>query len=382
MSVASGANTGAKTDASGDDQAHFATGSATMYLGTGATSSVGGQMLPGAATSVKLRATVNANVSGGSTILNTVQVSYKGATIPTQVIAPVSSATTSAVASQIDLQVAKTDSQTSASAGAPITYVVTIHNNGPQTASNVTVTDTIPSMVLSPTWTCSVAGQSVAASCGAPSGSGNIATTVSLGSGDTATYTVSGTVDPAASAGTATLANTATAAATGDQHDTNTANNSATDTDDVLRQADIQVSKTDGITNAVPGTALTYTVTVTNAGPANAGTVTIADTVPAAITGVSVELLGNGWVNVRHHQRHRQHHQHLSQPSRLWCCDLHNQRHAEPNHSCGHQHAGEHRHRNAWFRHHGDQPCQQHSHGHRQRHAAFGPEHHQDRRNC
>ena len=285
--VSAGANAGAKTDAAGDDQARFATGSVTVNLGTGATAVAGGQMLPAASTQVKFRATVNSNIAGGTLINNTVQISYKGATIPTQVIAPVSSATTSAVAAQVDLQVSKTDSQTVVSAGSAITYVMTVRNNGPQTATNSTFTDTIPAIILSPTWTCSVAGQSAAASCGAASGAGSINTTLSLGSGDTATYTVTGTVDPAAAAGTATIVNTATAAVTGNQTDTNTANNSATDTDDTVRRADIQVTKTDGITNAVPGTAITYTVAVTNAGPSNAGSVSVVDTVPAALTGIT-----------------------------------------------------------------------------------------------
>ena len=45
------------------------------------------------------------------------------------------------------------------------------------------------------------------------------------------------------------------------------ANNTATDTDTLTPQADLQITKTDGKTTVVPGTSDTYTVVVTNVGP-------------------------------------------------------------------------------------------------------------------
>ncbi len=288
LQIATGANAGAKTDSSADaDVANFTGSTATFYLGTGATSTAGGSLAPTASTSIKLRATVNSATPGGTAIVNTANVTYRGATIPTQVLAPVSSPATTPLALQTDLVVTKTDGVGSVIAGSAHSYTVTVKNNGPQAVTNTAITDTIPTMLLTPTWTCSVAGQSVAAACGAASGSGNIASTVNLGVGDTATYTINGTIDPAAPAGTGTLANTALATVAAGVTDTNLTNNTATDTDNVTRSSDIAVTKTDGITNAVPGTSVTYTVTATNNGPSNAGLVAIADTVPAAITGVT-----------------------------------------------------------------------------------------------
>ena len=50
---------------------------------------------------------------------------------------------------------------------------------------------------------------------------------------------------------------------------------------------DLAITKTDGQTTYVPGTPITYTIAVTNAGPSHAGSFSITDLVPAAITGVT-----------------------------------------------------------------------------------------------
>ena len=51
--------------------------------------------------------------------------------------------------------------------------------------------------------------------------------------------------------------------------------------------SDVQVGKTDGATGAVPGTNLTYTITVTNAGPENITDVAVVDTFDPAIFDVA-----------------------------------------------------------------------------------------------
>ncbi len=54
-----------------------------------------------------------------------------------------------------------------------------------------------------------------------------------------------------------------------------------------MPQADLRISKTDGQTTAVPGTLLTYTIVVTNAGPSAVTGATVSDTLPAQLTGAS-----------------------------------------------------------------------------------------------
>jgi uncharacterized repeat protein (TIGR01451 family) len=60
---------------------------------------------------------------------------------------------------------------------------------------------------------------------------------------------------------------------------------------------DLAVTKTDGRTTYTPGTAISYTITVTNAGPSTATGFSIADNVPATITGVSVTCVVTGTGN-------------------------------------------------------------------------------------
>ena len=69
--------------------------------------------------------------------------------------------------------------------------------------------------------------------------------------------------------------------------DTNPANNSATDTDSVTAApivADLVVTKSDGATELLPGSATTYTITVTNKGPDAVTGATLTDTAPAGLT--------------------------------------------------------------------------------------------------
>src|SRR5207245_2837578 len=69
---------------------------------------------------------------------------------------------------------------------------------------------------------------------------------------------------------------------------------SATDTDMLTPQVDLAITKDDGQMTAVPGTALTYTVTVTNTGPSDAPGAMVSDMFPADLTGVSYIVAQSG----------------------------------------------------------------------------------------
>ncbi|HET7843917.1 MAG TPA: proprotein convertase P-domain-containing protein, partial [Xanthomonadales bacterium] len=174
-----------------------------------------------------------------------------------------------------DLAITKTDGVTTAVPGGSVTYTITASNAGPDAASPVTVADTFPA-VETCTWTCVGAG---GGTCTA-SGSGNINdTTVNLPTGGSVTYTASCTV---AAAATGSLSNTATVSSA--IPDPTPGNNSATDTDTLTPQADLAVTKTDGVTTVAAGGSTTYTITASNAGPSNAPGSTVADTFPASET--------------------------------------------------------------------------------------------------
>ncbi len=145
--------------------------------------------------------------------------------------------------------------------------------------------DTLPASLSGATWTCVGAG---GGTCTA-SGSGNINDTVNLPAGGSVTYTVSATINAAA---TGTLSNTATV--TSSVTDPNAGNNSATDSDILTSQADLSIIKSDGATVAIPGGSVTYTITASNAGPSNAPGSTVADTLPASLSGATWTCVGAG----------------------------------------------------------------------------------------
>jgi hypothetical protein len=108
-----------------------------------------------------------------------------------------------------DLQVTMTG-PSSVLQGASVAYTVTLTNDGNysiDSADAPTVVDAVPAAVTGATWTCV---GSVGATCD-PSGTGSINTsTVTLPANAFVTYSITGTLDPAATCGS-TVANTASA---------------------------------------------------------------------------------------------------------------------------------------------------------------------------
>jgi uncharacterized repeat protein (TIGR01451 family) len=132
------------------------------------------------------------------------------------------------------------------------------------------------------TWTCVASAGSF---CAAASGTGNtINTTATLEAGDTATYTVNGTVSAAA---TGTLTNTARVAVPAWLTDSDTSDNAATDSDAINLNTNLGITKTDGVASVNPGATVTYTINVTNAGPDVANGAVVTDTVPASLSNVT-----------------------------------------------------------------------------------------------
>ena len=195
-----------------------------------------------------------------------------------------SSPVTTAVVAQADLSITMTDGVTTATPGGSVTYTITVSNTGPSNVTGATVADTFPAS-LTATWTGVGAGGGTATA----SGSGNINDTVNLPAGGSVTYTVSATISAGA---TGTLSNTATV--TSSVTDPTPGNNSATDSDTLTPQADLAITKTDGVTVVNAGGTVTYTITASNAGPSNAPGTTVADTLPASLSNVAWTAVGAG----------------------------------------------------------------------------------------
>jgi hypothetical protein len=127
-----------------------------------------------------------------------------------------------------DLQVTMTG-PSSVLQGASVTYNVTVTNNGNNTLSgsdSPTVVDNVPASIAGAAWTCTGSG---GATCDA-SGTGNINTAdVTLPANTSVTYTITGTLDPAAICGSS-VGNTANADFSGTTRflDPDETNNTAT----------------------------------------------------------------------------------------------------------------------------------------------------------
>ena len=187
---------------------------------------------------------------------------------------------TTTVTASANLAITKTGPPAVA-AGGSIAYSLTVSNAGPSAADALLVTDTLPAGVTFVSadgsgWTCThVASTSV--SCTLPT----------LASGATAPVI---TVVVTAPAAAATLSNTASV--TSATHDPDLTDNTASAPTQVGASADLSVVKT-GPATVVAGSSISYSLTVSNAGPDTALAVVLVDTLPAGVTFVSAS--GTGW---------------------------------------------------------------------------------------
>ena len=258
-----------------------------------------------------LAATVNVPAGAGNgvvfTVSGTALASATANLVNTATVSPPNNVTdadlanntatdTDTAALQADLRITKDDGSLTYTPGNLVRYTITVSNNGPSDAVGATVADLVPAILTSVSWTTSVLGGANVTS-GASGSGNNLAATVNVpaGAGNGVVFTVSGT---ALASATANLVNTATVSPPGNVTDTDLANNTATDTDTAALQADLRITKDDGSLTYTPGNLVRYTITVNNLGPSDAVGATVADLVPAILTGVSWTSSALGGANV------------------------------------------------------------------------------------
>ena len=175
--------------------------------------------------------------------------------------------------STADLVISKSVNDPTPNVGANITYTIRLTNSGPDTATDVTVQDTLPAGVT-------FVSATPAGSYDPVSGVWTVGT-VSVGTPQTLAIVATVTrllPDP----NTASIGHS-------DQFDPITANNSDTASIDPV-SADLSITKT--VSNAQPnvGDTIAFTVSLTDAGPASATNVGVIDLLPAGLTFAGANL--------------------------------------------------------------------------------------------
>ncbi len=196
-----------------------------------------------------------------------------------------STSTNFTIGNTADLSMTKTADKETAFAGDRLTYTLAVRNSGPDNATNVVLSDDLPTVLLTPEF--SVDNGATWQTWSSPYTIGTVP------AGTTATVLIRGTINPSAS--TAQLASiTNIGSVSSDTPDHNPDNNTGTVTTPVSASADLSVTKTGSPNPVVSGNRLTYNITVTNNGPSNAEGTLLIDSLSASI--INPEYSADGGV--------------------------------------------------------------------------------------
>jgi uncharacterized repeat protein (TIGR01451 family) len=188
--------------------------------------------------------------------------------------------------------VSKTASPHPVFAGQNLTYVITVANDGPDVSTNVTVNDTLNSLLVTGGFQSATPSQGTCTPSGVTNGTAqNLACNLgTMNAGATATISV---VIRPVRATTGSRNNTASVTSP-DVGDPNPGNNTATVTSTVTAVADVAVTKVPTPSPVQAGTPLTYVVSASNAGPSTAANVGVVDTLPANAAFVQLSAVTGG----------------------------------------------------------------------------------------
>lgn len=257
--------------------------------GTGTVTFSNPMLMPGGPQMLTVVVKVLSFTSGGTVIPAT-------ATISSDLNDPVpgnnNSATSTTVQVQANLQVFKMANVSTAMPGTDIIYTVDIFGNGPDSSSNVTLTDVVPANT---TFQSIVSPGGWSVTTPPVNGTGTItATNPSVGFKSTHSFTITVRVNNGVSGGVV-ITNTATVSSPTPDPD-NTDNSDSADVTVMAppAQADMSITRVAAPDPAVRGDNLTYTITVSNNGPDAASALSMFETLPNDTTLVSVTLPA-GW---------------------------------------------------------------------------------------
>ena len=259
------------------NRGEFAGGSVIARVGQGANGTSGGAIYPGDSVQVKFRVMVLPGARGTS-LSNTATLNYTAQTLG-QAFSFDTNTVVTPVPPLADLSITKTASPSPAVPGTDETWTLVISNAGPNPATGVKLTDTLPAGLT--------AGAITGATC---TGTTTLTCDVAdIAPGTSRTVTVVTALGPAIPDGTL-LQNTAQVSLNED--DATPGNNAVTAGVPVRSEADLSVTKSDDVDPVPVGGSITYTVTVTNDGPSTAPDVSVSDSPDGATTATSVTMPG------------------------------------------------------------------------------------------
>ena len=210
--------------------------------------------------------------SGVEEIVNTATVTDDGVNGPDLEPGDNTDTDTITVEAAPELVITKTNGVTVATPGDLLTYTLTISNVGNQGATGVAVTDTLPDHT---TFVGTTEG-------GAETMPGVVVwPAFSLGGQTSITRTVTVVVHDPVDSGLEEITNEASVTDDGTNGpDPSLADNHCIHTTAIAAAPDLEISKTNGVTTAMPGDVLTYTITISNSGNQHATQLALTDVLP------------------------------------------------------------------------------------------------------
>ncbi|MEM6702675.1 MAG: hypothetical protein AAF690_08235 [Acidobacteriota bacterium] len=243
----------------------------------------------GSSGSVTFAVVVDSPLPGGVTeIANAAQIADDGANGSDPDTTNNMDPDTTPVAAAPDLTITKEDGGVSTTAGGTVTYALNFSNVGPQTATGVVLTETVPANTTSATnagWEVAPVGSGTPCS-GQPAGTSCVLSIGSVaGGGGSGSAAFSVVVEDPLASGVTEIANSARVDDDGaNGTDPTPGNNADPDTTPVSSDVDLVITKDDGGVSTTPGGVVTYTLNYSNIGSQSATGVFLTETVPADTT--------------------------------------------------------------------------------------------------
>ncbi|MBB6500684.1 Ig-like domain-containing protein [Pedobacter cryoconitis] len=254
--------------------------------GTGNTISINGNVAAGTGNQITITVTGKVAAGFSGTLTNTATVT------PAETGTSPASATATTNVTRIPVLSIQKNGPASLSAGQAITYTIAVKNISQANAIASVITDAIPASILNPSWTTTTTGTATV-TAGATGTGNNLSVTGNIGgnSTDQILITITGTVNPAA---TANISNSATVTPAETGAVPQTAGPVITT---ITKTPSVSLTKM-GPATANAGETVTYVLNAVNNGPSNATALVITDAVPVELTNVTWTANASGTSSV------------------------------------------------------------------------------------